>query len=94
MGESLKSSRPQTEAMLFARICSFFQKQELAQIDELSVELTDRKEVPGQLTDHTKNLLFSHTSLPKTVRADLSQRNLHLAKRCGNCLRALVFQMF
>ena len=58
MGESLKSSRPQTEAMLFARICSFFQKQELAQIDELSVELTDRKEVTGQLTDHTKNLLF------------------------------------
>ena len=57
--------------MLFARICSFFQKQELAQIDELSVELTDRKEVPGQLTDHTKNLLFSHTSLPKTVGAGL-----------------------
>ena len=58
MGESLNSSWPQTEAMLFARICSFFQMQELAQIDDLSVELPDPTEVPGQLTDHTKNLLF------------------------------------
>ncbi len=71
MGESLNSSWPQTAAMLFARICSFSQMQELAQIDELSVELTDCTEVPGQLTDHRKNLLFSHTSLRKTVRAGL-----------------------
>ena len=73
MEESLNSSWPQTAATLLARICLFFQVQELAQIGELSVELTDpTTEVPGQLTDHTKNLLFSHTSLPKTVRADLS----------------------
>ena len=58
MEESLNSSWPQTAAMVTASICSFFKTQVLAQIDELSFELTDRTEVSDQRVDQTKNLLF------------------------------------
>ena len=59
MEEGLNSSWPQTAAMVTASICSFFKTQVLAQIDELSFELTDRTEVSDQRVDQTKNLLFS-----------------------------------
>ena len=95
MKEGLNSSWPQTATKVTASICSFFKTQVLAQIDEQSVELTYRTEVPDQRVDQTKNLLFFSYELsenrqgrPILARFTPSQALRELLE--GSCLSSIL----